>query len=286
MANPNQTSRESANGEYIRAEHVTLAYGGRTVLEDMTVSFRKSEVTVIMGRSGCGKSTLLKALAGLLIPKSGRILIDGKDINTLPTRELDLLRLRWGMLFQNAALLNSLTVGENIALPLQEHTSLHPNAIDIVVEMELSMVGLEGCKDLMPEELSGGMRKRAGLARAMVMDPELLFLDEPVTGLDPIIGAGIDELIVRLKKAFNVTMIVVSHDVQSAMRIADRIVMIGDSNVLTHGTVDEIRNSPIDEVQRFLEGRSDQDDREFTFELDRVDVRSAVNQLGKMETGQ
>jgi len=270
MDSSGQMPVESGNAVHIRTENLTLAYGGKTVLEDVTVGFRKKEVTVIMGQSGCGKSTLLKSLAGLLRPKSGRIFIDGKDINALRPYELDQLRLRWGMLFQNAALLNSMTVGENIALPLLEHTSLHPNAIDIVVEMELSMVGLAGCKNLMPDELSGGMRKRAGLARAMAMDPELLFLDEPVTGLDPVLAAGIDELIVRLNEAFKVTMVVVSHDVKSAMRTADRIVMIGDGEVFAEGTVDEIRNSPDKDVQRFLEGKPDNEEREFLSSMENV----------------
>jgi len=270
MDSSGQMLVESENTVHIRTENLTLAYGGRTVLEDVTVAFRKKEVTVIMGQSGCGKSTLLKSLAGLLRPKSGRIIIDGKDINTLRLHELDGLRLRWGMLFQNAALLNSMTVGENIALPLLEHTSLHPDAIDVVVEMELSMVGLAGCKNVMPEELSGGMRKRAGLARAMAMDPELLFLDEPVTGLDPVLAAGIDELIVRLNEAFKVTMVVVSHDVKSAMRIADRIVMVGDGRVFAEGTVDEIRNSRNEDVQRFLEGKPDNEERELLSSMENV----------------
>ncbi len=276
MGSPEQTPYEPENAAHVRAEHVTLAYGGHTVLEDVTASFHKNEVTVIMGQSGCGKSTLLKSLAGLLRPKSGRILIDGQDISTLQSRELDQMRLRWGVLFQNAALLNSLTVGENIALPLEEHTSLNPNAIDVVVEMVLTMVGLRGCKTLMPDELSGGMRKRAGLARAIVMDPELLFLDEPVTGLDPVIAAGIDELIVRLREAFDVTMIVVSHDVKSAMRIADRIVMIADGKVFADGTVDEIRNSPNEDVHRFLEGKPTDEEREFTYLME--DIRRHLEQ--------
>jgi len=174
------------------------------------------------------------------------------------------------MLFQNAALLNSLTVGDNIALPLREHTDLHPNVIDIMVEMKLSMVGLAGCKDLMPDELSGGMRKRAGLARAMVMDPEVLFLDEPVTGLDPVIAAGIDELILRLKASLDVTMVVVSHDVGSAMRIADRIIMIADGALLVEGTAEEVRTSPLDEVQRFLAGEPDHGEEEFRFSMENV----------------
>jgi len=279
MDSSGQMPREPGNAAHIRTENLTLAYSGRTVLEDVTVAFRKKEVTVIMGQSGCGKSTLLKSLAGLLRPKSGRIIIGEHDINTLRPYELDQLRLRWGMLFQNAALLNSLTVGENIALPLLEHTSLHPDAIDVVVEMELSMVGLAGCKNLMPEELSGGMRKRAGLARAMAMDPELLFLDEPVTGLDPVLAAGIDELIVRLNEAFRVTMVVVSHDVKSAMRIADRIVMVGDGRVFAEGTVDEIRNSRNEDVQRFLEGKPDNEEHELLSSME--NVRRQLENEGK-----
>ena len=270
MDRSEQIPVESGNSEHIRVENLTLAYGDRTVLDDVTVAFREREVTVIMGQSGCGKSTLLRSLAGLLRPKSGRIVIGGKDINALHPHELDLLRLRWGMLFQNAALLNSMTVGENIALPLLEHTSLHQNAIDIVVEMELSMVGLEGCKNLMPDELSGGMRKRAGLARAMAMDPELLFLDEPTTGLDPVLAAGINALIARLNEAFKVTMVVVSHDVKSAMHIADRIVMIADGKVLAEGTVDEIRNSPDKDVQRFLEGKPHNEEQEILSSMENV----------------
>lgn len=253
-------------------QDVTVRYGSHTVLDDLTVSFRSNEVTVIMGGSGCGKSTLLKTISGLLTPQSGQILADGHDILKMRHAEVDRLRLRWGMLFQNAALLNSLTVGENVALPLREHTDLHSNVIDIMVEMKLSMVGLAGCKDLMPDELSGGMRKRAGLARALALDPELLFLDEPVTGLDPVITAGIDALVLRLKEALQVTMIVVSHDVQSAMRIADRIVMIADGTVLAEGPANEIRNSPVDEIRRFFAGEASDTEGKFTFSTENLNL--------------
>jgi len=270
MSSPAQTAHDLENTYKIRAENLTLAYGAHTVIDDVTIGFHERQVTVIMGRSGCGKSTLLKSLIGLLPPTSGCIFVDGRDIGALRPREFDQMRLRWGMLFQNAALLNSLTVGDNIALPLREHTNLHPNVIEIMVEMKLSMVGLAGCKELMPDELSGGMRKRAGLARAMVMDPEVLFLDEPVTGLDPVIAAGIDELVLRLKESFEVTMVVVSHDVGSAMRIADRIAMIADGGLLIEGTVEEIRSSPLDEVRRFLAGEPDQGEEEFRFSMENV----------------
>jgi phospholipid/cholesterol/gamma-HCH transport system ATP-binding protein len=252
--------------------NVTAAYGSRTILDDISVSFRPNEVTVIMGRSGCGKSTLLKTLSGLLRPKSGEIMADGRNILAMRQSEFDDVLMRWGMLFQNAALLNSLTVGENVALPVREHTHLHDHVVDIMVEMKLSMVGLAGCKDLMPDELSGGMRKRAGLARALVLDPEVLFLDEPVTGLDPVIAAGIDALVLRLKKALRMTMVVVSHDVQSVMRIADRIVMIADGKLLAEGPAEEIRNSPVDEIHRFFAGEASDNEEQFKFSMDNLQL--------------
>ncbi len=241
----------------IEVENVTLGYNDHIVLSNINLHIPAGQTTVILGRSGCGKSTLLKAMIGLLEPISGLIRVDGEDITSMSERELNRVRMKFGMLFQSAALFNSMTVGENVALPLREHTELHPEVVDIMVRLKLGMVDLAGCEEMTPAELSGGMKKRAGLARAMAMDPRIIFFDEPVTGLDPIISAGIDDLILHLKSAFTITLVIVTHELKHAFTVADRIVMISDGKILAEGTPDEVKSNSHLEVRQFLEGKPD-----------------------------
>jgi len=208
---------------------------------------------VILGGSGSGKSTLLRALVGLEKPSAGAICINGRDLAKMSLAEMDDIRKKIGMSFQGGALLGSMTVGENVALPLREHTKLNDSTIEIMLRLKLEQVGLEQFEYYKPSELSGGMRKRAAVARALAMDPEILFFDEPSAGLDPIIAAGIDQLILELKRAFHMTIIVVTHELASAFLIADRMVLIDKGNVVAMGTTNEMRSSPHPRVRQFLD---------------------------------
>jgi phospholipid/cholesterol/gamma-HCH transport system ATP-binding protein len=213
----------------------------------------RGETMVILGGSGSGKSTLLRTLVGLEKPSSGQIWIKGKDIAAISQAEMDEIRKKIGMSFQGGALFGSMTVGENVALPLREHTKLEDSTIEIMLRLKLEQVGLAGFEYYMPSQLSGGMKKRAAVARALAMDPEILFFDEPSAGLDPIIAAGIDQLILELKKAFRMTIIVVTHELASAFLIADRMVLIDKGNVVAIGTTEETRTSTQPRVRQFLD---------------------------------
>lgn len=208
---------------------------------------------VILGGSGSGKSTLLRTLVGLERPTSGEVWIRGKNFAAISDDERDEIRKHLGMSFQGGALFGSMTVGENVALPLQEHTKLEPSTVEIMVRLKLDQVGLSGYEDFLPSQLSGGMKKRAAVARALAMDPEILFFDEPSAGLDPIIAAGIDQLILEMKKAFHMTIIVVTHELASAYLIADRMVLINKGDLIAIGTVQEMRNSKHPKVRQFLD---------------------------------
>jgi len=236
-------------------------FGRRTVLNGISFTVGSGETLVIMGGSGCGKSTLLRHLIGVVRPTSGSIRIFGEDIASMPESELAGVRKRFGMLFQSGALLQSMTVGENVALPLVEHGKLDPGVIDLVVKMKLELVGLTGFEDFHPAEISGGMRKRVGLARALALDPELLFSDEPTSGLDPIMTAVVDELTSDLTRKLGMTAVVVTHDMTSAFRIATRMIMLGagprQGTIIAEGTPDEIRSHPSPEVQQFIKGEAD-----------------------------
>jgi len=190
-------------------------------------------------------------------PTSGSVKLFGEEVTGMSEREIERVRLRFGMLFQSGALLASLTVGENVALPLLQHTDKSPDQIEEIVKQKLQMVGLTGFEDLRPDEISGGMKKRVGLARALALDPELLFSDEPTSGLDPIMTAVVDELTLSLTKGTHMTAVVVSHDMTSAFRIATRMIMLGHGSIVAEGTPDEIRNSPNPEVQQFIHGKPD-----------------------------
>ncbi len=234
-------------------------YGDREILKNISISIPRGMTTVILGGSGCGKSTLLKHLIGLLKPTKGKILTDGKDITLMKEDELNEVRKKMGVLFQGAALLNSMTLSDNVALPMREHTKLKESTMQIMVRMKLDLVDLSGFEDFYPSQLSGGMKKRAGLARAMALDPEFLFFDEPSAGLDPVTAAGLDELILKLKNVFKMTIIVVTHELPSVFTIADYVIMLDAGEVIFSGTLDELRASDNPRIRMFLERKPEKE---------------------------
>ena len=241
----------------IEVADLVRKFGDRAVLNDISFNVRRGETLVIMGGSGCGKSTLLRHMIGSMKPTSGSVKIFGEEIATMNEREIGRVRQRFGMLFQSGALLASLTVGENVALPLFQHTEKSPDEIEEIVKQKLQMVGLTGFEDLKPDEISGGMKKRVGLARALALDPELLFSDEPTSGLDPIMTAVVDQLTLKLAHGSHMTAVVVSHDMTSAFRIATRMIMLGHGSIVAQGTPEEIRTSTNPEVHQFINGEAD-----------------------------
>lgn len=240
-------------GPMISVRNLRVNYGEREILHGINFDVARGETIAILGGSGSGKSTLLRTMVGLEKPTSGQIWIRGKDISALSRSEMDEVRKKIGMSFQGGALFGSMTVGENVALPLREHTELEESTIEIILRLKLDQVGLAGFEYYMPSELSGGMKKRAAVARALAMDPEILFFDEPSAGLDPIIAAGIDHLILQLKKAFHMTIMVVTHELASAFLIADRMVLIDKGNIVAIGTREEMQASKQPRVRQFLD---------------------------------
>lgn len=238
----------------IRLVNVAKAYGSHTVLDGVNLEVKKGEIMVIIGPSGSGKSTLLRLMIGLSRPTAGEIWIGEREISSLPEEELNKIRRHMGMVFQYAALFDSLTVGENVAFGLRQHTRLPEQDIARIVARRLKMVGLTGQENVMPSELSGGMKKRVGLARAMALNPDIVLYDEPTAGLDPVMASAIDRLICRARRIFGVTSVVVTHDMGSAFRIADRIAFLSDKRLTAVGTVEEIRNNPDPAVQQFIHG--------------------------------
>ncbi len=229
----NEASEPSvADDVAVRIVDLVKVFGDRAVLDGVSFDVHRGETLVIMGGSGCGKSTLLRHMIGSLYPTRGRVELLGQDIGLIDERAMDALRVRFGILFQSGALFNSMTVAENVALPLREHANLDDATIDIIVKMKLELVNLRAAADRMPSEISGGMKKRAGLARAIAMDPEVLFYDEPSAGLDPVTSAEIDMLIMDLTSKLGVTSVVVTHEMDSAFRIADRMVMLDQGKAL------------------------------------------------------
>ncbi|HTZ31456.1 MAG TPA: ABC transporter ATP-binding protein [Methylomirabilota bacterium] len=252
---PQIEDREApSQGPMISLRDLRVAYGGgREILHGISFDVQRGETLVILGGSGSGKSTLLRTLVGLEKPTSGEVWIRGKNFAAISEGERDEIRKHLGMSFQGGALFGSMTVGENVALPLREHTKLEDSTVEIMVRLKLDQVGLSGFEDFLPSQLSGGMKKRAAVARALAMDPEILFFDEPSAGLDPIIAAGIDQLILDLKKAYHMTIIVVTHELASAYLIADRMVLINKGDVIAMGTVQEMQNSKHPKVRQFLD---------------------------------
>jgi phospholipid/cholesterol/gamma-HCH transport system ATP-binding protein len=237
----------------ISIRDLVVEYEGRRILDGLNLEIEQGETMVLLGGSGSGKSTLLRQIIGLERPKSGSVQVKGVDITRCTEPELKGIRRSLGVAFQSAALFNSLSVEDNVALTLREHTKLAPSIIDLVVWMKLAVVGLADFGKLRPQELSGGMKKRAAVARALALSPEILVLDEPSAGLDPIVAAELDELIVLLKEAFEMTVIVVTHELPSAFRIADRIAMLYKGAFSSVGTKDEIRASTNPRVRQFLD---------------------------------
>ncbi len=238
----------------IRVENLVKKYGNTVASNRLNYRFEQGKVTVILGGSGSGKSTLLRQLTGLERPDSGSIYFDGMDLILASKKKLYEKRKKMGMLFQGSALFNYLNIFENIAFPLREHTKIAESVIKTIVTMKLEMVGLRGTEKLMPSQLSGGMMKRVGLARAIVMDPKIIFYDEPTSGLDPISTGVIGKLIMDLNSKLNITSVVVSHDIKSSFSIADKIIILFYGDIIAEGSVDEIRNSEDLRVKQFING--------------------------------
>lgn len=243
----------------IEIKGLVTHYGDIEILKNVSFAIPRGKTTVILGGSGCGKSTLLKHLIGLLKPTRGSIVINGSDITAINEEELNEVRKKMGVLFQGAALLNSMTLSDNVSLPMREHTRLNESTIQIMVRMKLELVGLSGFENYYPSQLSGGMKKRAGIARAMALDPEFMFFDEPSAGLDPITAAGIDELILKLKKAFKMTIVVVTHELPSVFTIADHVIMLDFGEMIFSGTLDHLRAYDNQRVKMFLERRPEEE---------------------------
>ncbi|MCH7550620.1 MAG: ABC transporter ATP-binding protein [Proteobacteria bacterium] len=243
----------------IEVDNLVTHYGEREILKGITLDVRENEIMVIMGGSGSGKSTLLRHLMALETQTSGTMKILGKDIEKLTAMEMFHLRKNLGVAFQSGALFSSMTVGENIMLPLYEHTDLDPMTMEIMARMKLEVVSLAGFENLMPAELSGGMVKRAAFARAIIMDPKILFCDEPSAGLDPVVASALDDLILDMRAAMGMTIVVVTHELESAFKIADRLTILDKGHILMIGTVDEVRKSKNERVQNLL-NRMPEDD--------------------------
>ena len=243
----------------IRFRNIQKSFGGRRVLSGVSFEVQNGQVFFIIGASGVGKSVLIKQLVGLLHPDVGQIWLDGEEISRLSETEMYRIRKKCAMVFQHSTLFDSMTCAQNVALPLREHTKLEESTIEIMTKIKLELVGLGGCGDLMPAQLSGGMRKRAGLARAMAMDPELIFYDEPSAGLDPIVAAGLDALIRKMQHTFNLTSVVVTHEMASVELIADTVCMLKDGRVIGIGNHTEIKAIDHPFVKQFFERRPDEE---------------------------
>ena len=240
----------------IELKHVSKRFGSLVVLNNLSLSIEKGKCLVVIGASGTGKSVMLKHIVGLMRPDAGEVWIDGRRIDDLPERQMVDVRTRFGFLFQMGALFDSLTVAENIAFPVIEHTHKPPDEVQRIVAQKLRLVGLPEAGAKMPGELSGGQKKRVALARAIALDPEVILYDEPTTGLDPVRSDVINELILKLQRELNVTSIVVTHDMNSAFKVADRIVMLHEGHIIFDGTPQEIQNSDNPDVQRFVQGEA------------------------------
>lgn len=240
----------------IELNNIHKSFKGHQVLQGVNLQIPKGKITVIIGRSGEGKSVLLKHIMRLLDPDAGKVLVEGVDLSSLGDRDIKDFRKKFGMLFQNAALFDSLNVYDNVAFPLVEHAAWPQNKIDERVEEVLGLVGLTGINEKMPNELSGGMRKRVGLARAIALTPEILLYDEPTTGLDPLLTDSINRLIIKTQQKLGATSIIISHDIEATFRIADKVAMLHEGKILLEGNESVFRSSQIPFIRHFLEGRS------------------------------
>ncbi len=243
----------TAAGPAISVRDVVVSYNGRRILDGVNLDISRGETMVLLGGSGSGKSTLLRQIIGLERPQSGRILVNGVDLASTKPRDLKTIRRSIGVAFQDAALFNSMSVEDNVALPLRELTRLDESTIRLMTWMKLAVVGLADAGKLRPQELSGGMRKRAAVARALSLDPDILVFDEPSAGLDPIVAAELDELILGLRRAFNMTVVVVTHEMASAFTIADRMAMLYQGSLIEVGTKEELQSSRNPRIRQFLD---------------------------------
>ena len=242
----------SQSDQPIQLERVSKRFGAFRVLDDVSLGVSQGEATVVLGRSGTGKSVLLKHIVGLLLPDQGQVFVQGQDITVLSVADIARVRRQIGFLFQNAALFDSMTVGDNVGFPLRRHTQLSDESIRVRAREKLALVGLDRDYDKLPATLSGGMRKRAGLARAMALDPAILLVDEPSAGLDPITSEEIDDLLVRVKHELGTTLIVVTHNIPSARRIGDTLVFLHEGRVLARGTAAQLEGSEHSIVRQFM----------------------------------
>ena len=241
----------------IQVRDLVTHYGTRMILKGVSLDVAEGEIMIIMGGSSSGKSTLLRYLMALEVPTSGSIRLTGRDVGSSDIRQMIELRKSIGVAFQGGALFSSMTVGENIMLPLFEHTDLDRQTMEIMARMKLELVDLAGFEDLMPAELSGGMIKRVAFARAVIMDPKILFCDEPSAGLDPVVSSALDDLILRLREAMNMTIVVVTHELESVFKIADRVTVLDKGEILFIGTVDELRGHKSERIQNLLNRRAE-----------------------------
>jgi len=240
----------------IEIQHVTKSFDGRMVLRDVNLTIHDGETMVVIGCSGCGKTVLLRCIIGLIKPYSGKIIVDDEDICQMDRRNLFRIRKKFGMLFQGAALFDSMTVEENIGLALREHTELSPAEVRKKVAEKLEVVGLPGIENKKPAELSGGMKKRVGLARALIMDPQIVLFDEPTTGLDPIMADSINNLIMETHNRLNITSIMVTHDMASVFKVANRVAMLTNGKIIFDGSPKELKKTQNPAVRQFVEGKA------------------------------
>ena len=238
----------------IELKNVSMSFNGRRILNDVSLQIQPGEILVVIGPSGAGKSTLLRLMIGLLKPTAGEIWVDGKEISHLDEEDLNKIRRNMGMVFQYSALFDSMTVGDNVAFGIRQHTDMPEEQISRVIRRTLRMVGLMGKENAMPSELSGGMKKRVSLARAIAINPKIVLYDEPTSGLDPVMSSTINRLILSTRRILGVTAVVVTHDMDSAFAIADRIAMMYDEKIIEVGTPDELRQSSNPLVQKFIYG--------------------------------
>ncbi len=257
---PTSNQERVTDNPVIELRHVSKRFGRLVVLEDLSLSVERGKCLVVIGPSGTGKSVMLKHIVGLICPDAGQVFYDGRRIDHLAQRALMSLRTEFGFLFQMGALFDSMTVADNVAFPLVEHSDMRADRVRAVAESKLAMVGLPGSGAKMPMEMSGGQRKRVALARAIALDPKVILYDEPTTGLDPIRSDVINELIIKLQRELNVTSIVVTHDMQSAMKVADRIVMLTKGKIVFDGTPDALRESENPVVRRFVVGEASEEE--------------------------